>query len=104
MPKQIVKDFEGGKAVLIQELVEASKDEPVKLHREEQAPQFVAFAPFVYGGKVYQAGDPFDVRGLARDEAFDEQFQIERKRKGTGDKGITFVLNGKRVILPVKEA
>jgi hypothetical protein len=78
---------------------------PEKKEKQE-APKrksLIAFAPFVFGGNVYSAGSPFDPAGLERDPAFDETHETGRRRGGTTDKAITFISNGKRVILPVKE-
>lgn len=74
-----------------------------KQDKQEKPKGLIAFAPFYYNGKVYKTGDPFDAKGLERDPAFDEQFQIERRRPGTANKGISFIRDGRRAILPVKE-
>jgi hypothetical protein len=74
--------------------------------REKQEPKtktFIAFAPFVFGDNVYEAGDPFDPQGLERDASFDETHQTGRKAGRKSEAGMTFVMSGKRVILPVKE-
>jgi hypothetical protein len=78
---------------------------PEKKEKQEAPKQrgLIAFAPFVFGGNVYQTGDPFDPAGLERDAAFDETHQTGRRRGASSDKAISFTSNGKRVILPVKE-
>jgi len=115
MAKKIVQDFEEGRAVPTQELVEMT-EEPRK------AGKFIATAQFElkrgYKTVEYKAGDVFPVpEDWTWDAAFDEFRKVNRNAKGESngiafsvplpvldEKGNLKYLDSRRVILPLKEA
>ena len=101
MPKtktEIVEKFHGGEFVDTQELVEAIKNEP---EEETKISGYVVYADFEYNGTEYKAGVGFTPPAAwKRDLAYDEFRTVAKKVSG-----VTFMTSdGRRVILPLKEA
>lgn len=120
MAKKIVQDFNEGKSVPTQELVESLELE--EGHSEPKVLSFVATSPFElkrgYKTVEYKIGDMFPVpEDWTRDTAFEEFRKVNKNSNGTLN-GVTFsvplpvldekgnlkYMDSRRVILPLREA